>query len=157
MRRVRGRIHFFLPALLLILSCSRTPPSAEHGEKFRITIGGHEAAVLVAADDDSRGQGLMFVRDLGKADGMLFVYDGPQIANFWMKNTPIPLTLAYVDEEGIISQIEYLEPYDTVTPHLSKGEILWAIEMERGWLRERGLGVGSKVDLGALNRQPKNH
>lgn len=152
MRGVMGRIHFLLPTLLLVLSCSCTPPSAEHGETFRITIGGHEAVVLVADNDDSRGRGLMFVKELGKADGMLFVYDEPQIANFWMKNTPIPLTLAYVDEEGVIFQVEYLEPYDTMTSHFSKGEIRWAIELERGWLLERGLGVGSKVDIGELTK-----
>ena len=148
-----GRRLLLLPSVLLVLSCSRAPtPSAAAGETLKIAIGGREAVVLVADDDESRGRGLMFVEDLGGIDGMIFLYDTPQIANFWMKNTPIPLTLAYVDEAGVIFQIEYLEPYDTTTTHLSTREMRWAIELKRGWLRERGLGVGSKVDLGELKK-----
>ena len=145
-------IPLLLLALTLIFSCSRSSPSATNGEVLRIAVDGHEAIVLIADDDASRERGLMFRENLGEADGMLFVYEEHQVANFWMKNTPLPLTLAYIDKESVIFQIEYLEPYDTVTPHWSTGEIAYALELKRGWLRKRGLGVGSKLDLRELEK-----
>ena len=147
----------FIPLLViaLIASCSRQSPIAKSEDTLRIAIDGRDALVLVAADAESMGRGLMFVKDLSAVDGMLFLYDEPQVANFWMKNTPLPLTLAYIDGDGIIFQIEYLEPYDTVTQHWSTKPIKYALELKRGWLRERGLGMGSKVDLGKLNKPPR--
>ena len=142
-----GRPFFPLLVIALLASCSRQSPPVKAEDTLGIAIDGHDALVLVAADAESMGRGLMFVKDLGDVDGMLFLYDKPQVANFWMKNAPLPLTLAYIDGDGVIFQIEFLDPYDTVTPHRSTREISCALELKRGWLRERGLGVGSKVEF----------
>ena len=76
--------------------------------------------------------------------GMLFVFDKPQPLGFWMKNTYIPLSIAFVDAEGRILNIEDMRPQDEST-HWSKGNALYAIEMKQGWFAAKGIAAGASV------------
>lgn len=111
-----------------------------------------ELCLWMADSSRSRAQGLMGVTDLGDGDGMAFVYDAPHTGSFWMKNTLLPLSIAFFDADGA-----YLDGFDmepcTADPcplYPTAPEFLVAIETEQGGLGELGIGDGSRLDLTAL-------
>jgi len=102
-----------------------------------LTIAGHTLSVEVASTPKTRETGLMNRFSLQTDHGMLFVFEAPQPMAFWMKNTYIPLSVAFVDAQGRILNIEDMRPQDEST-HWSKGPALYAIEMRQGWFAARG-------------------
>ena len=88
--------------------------------------------------------------DLGGDDGMLFVYADPQALSIWMRNTPEPLDLAYLTEDGAIAEVYSLLPLDErpVTSHTS--EMQYALEMPKGWFAAHGVRIGDRIDLKAV-------
>ncbi len=114
---------------------------------FRVTtieVGGHEVAVEVAESDADRQQGLMGRDSLPPDRGMLFVYSRPQTLSFWMRNTEIPLDIAYISQNGRIVDIQQMEPH-TQEQHPSREPAMYALEMNRGWFEEHGVAVGDRV------------
>jgi len=109
-----------------------------------IKVGSHALRVEVVATDAERQKGLMFREKLGRNDGMLFVFDEPAYHSMWMKNTLIPLSVAFVDAKGEILNILDLEPHSLET-RMSAGPASYAIETNRGWFAERGLKAGDRV------------
>lgn len=109
-----------------------------------IKVGRHALRVEVVATDAERQKGLMFRKSLGRNDGMLFVFDEPAYHSMWMKNTFIPLSVAFVDAKGEILNILDLEPHSPET-RMSAGPASYAIETNRGWFAERGLKAGDRV------------
>jgi uncharacterized membrane protein (UPF0127 family) len=109
-----------------------------------LTIGGHVLRVEIVDTDLARQQGLMH-RDALPADrGMLFVYAQPLPLAFWMKNTKIPLDIAFLADDGAILQIEAMTPYDET--HInSKTPVRLALEVNHGWFAEHGVRVGDRV------------
>jgi uncharacterized membrane protein (UPF0127 family) len=110
-----------------------------------LTISGHKLTVEVAATPQARETGLMNRFSLQPDHGMLFVFETPQPLAFWMKNTYIPLSIAFVDARGRIINIEDMRPQDEST-HWSKGVALYAIEMRQGWFAANGIGAGELVE-----------
>ena len=110
-----------------------------------LTIGNTKLVVEVAATPATRETGLMNRFSLQQDHGMLFVFEAPQPLAFWMKNTYVPLSIAFVDPGGRILNIEDMRPQDEST-HWSKGPALYAIEMRRGWFAAKGIGAGDVVD-----------
>src|SRR5215216_4201935 len=96
-----------------------------------LTVGKQKLVVEVVATPEERATGLMNRFSLQPDHGMLFVFDKPQPLGFWMKNTYIPLSIAFVDAGGTILNIEDMRPQDEAT-HWSKGNAVYAIEMKRG-------------------------
>jgi uncharacterized membrane protein (UPF0127 family) len=92
----------------------------------------------------------MYRRSLGENEGMLFIYDSPRMLSFWMKNTRIPLSVAFLDGSGKIVQIEHMRPYDSITRHSSSRPVQYALEMNRGWFERNGVGVGDVVGIPRL-------
>ena len=88
----------------------------------------------------------MFRDRLDNDHGMLFIYPQEQNLSFWMKNTKIPLSIAFINSNGTITQIEPMAPY-SLTSHTSKVKVRFALEMEEDWFRKNGITVGSKVDF----------
>ena len=76
--------------------------------------------------------------------GMLFVFPQPQPLSFWMRNTYIPLSIAYIDVEGRILNVVEMAPRSDAT-HPSRGEALYALEMRKGWFADKGVGPGTRV------------
>jgi uncharacterized membrane protein (UPF0127 family) len=106
---------------------------------------GHEKAIVEVVDTpQQRETGLMNRFSLQPDHGMLFVFDRPQPLAFWMKNTYIPLSIAFVDPTGTILNIEDMQPQDEST-HWSRGAALYAIEMRRGWFASKGIEAGTRV------------
>ncbi|NJD89839.1 MAG: DUF192 domain-containing protein [Betaproteobacteria bacterium] len=109
-----------------------------------VKVAGHALRVEVAATVEQRMQGLMFRTKLGADDGMLFVFDEPGYHSMWMKNTPLPLSVAFVDGEGRILNILDMEP-QTLDSHYAAGPARFAIETHKGWFARRGIKAGDKV------------
>ena len=99
----------------------------------------------VATTPESRETGLMNRFSLRRDHGMLFVFEVPQPLAFYMRNTYIPLSIAFVDARGRIVNIEDMRPKDEST-HWSKGPALYAIEMQQGWFAAKGIAAGDVVE-----------
>ncbi|TAG78649.1 MAG: DUF192 domain-containing protein [Burkholderiales bacterium] len=112
---------------------------------IELKIGAHKLKAEVAADANSRTVGLMNRFSLAPDSGMLFVFPQSEQLGFWMKNTFIPLSIAYLDAKGVILNIADMKPQDEST-HPSKGPAMYAVEMKQGWFKERGIKAGDKVD-----------
>ena len=110
-----------------------------------LVIGGHRLTAEVAATPETRATGLMNRFSLQPDHGMLFVFEAPQPLSFWMKDTYVPLSIAFVDTRGRIVNIEDMRPQDE-SPHFSKGLALYAIEMRQGWFAAKGIGAGDVVE-----------
>lgn len=110
----------------------------------RVKVAGHELKVEVAASEPQRMQGLMFRKKLGRNDGMLFVFDEPAYHAMWMKNTLIPLSVAFIDAKGEILNILDMEP-QTLDTHMAAGPATYAIETNKGWFAEKKVKPGDKV------------
>ena len=131
-----------LAALLLAVSlCAFADVQFKHGS---IKVGPYPMKVEIAADDQQRAHGMMFRKSMPKDDGMLFVFDEPAYQQFWMKNTLIPLSIAFIDKDGIILNILDMEP-QTEDLHPSDGAALYAIETNKGWFAAKKIKAGDKV------------
>ena len=116
-------------------------------EKFQMTqvrVGNQALKVELAISEPQRMQGLMYREKLGANDGMLFVFDAPEYQSMWMKNTLVPLSVAFIAPDGTILNVEDMEP-QTEIPHISAGPALYALEMNKGWFAAHGLKPGDKA------------
>lgn len=104
----------------------------------------HEILVEVAATEASRNQGLMYRTSLGHNQGMLFVFEESSLSCFWMKNTLIPLSIAFIDEQGKIINIMDMQPH-SLDNHCPKASMRYALEMPQGWFHKLGIGSGDAV------------
>jgi hypothetical protein len=109
-----------------------------------LTIGGHKLTAEVVVTPEQRAVGLMNRFSLRPDHGMLFVFERAEPQGFWMRNTFIPLSIAFVADNGRIVNIEDMKP-QTEDTHWSKGPARFAIEMKKGWFAERGIGPGAVV------------
>ena len=109
-----------------------------------IKVGAHALRVEVMTNDEERARGLMHRKHLGANDGMLFVFDEPAYHSMWMKDTLIPLSVAFLDRNGVILNILDMEP-QTLDPHVSAGPSIYAIETNKGWFAAKKIKPGDKV------------
>ncbi len=109
-----------------------------------LTIGNTKVVAEVAATPDQRATGLMYRFSLPPDHGMLFVFETPQRLSFWMKNTYIALSIAYIDADGKILNIEDMAPRDERS-HWSRGLALYALEMKQGWFAQKEITAGTRV------------
>jgi len=144
-----------LVACLLTLSCAGKAGNQEEGgstgpkpklETAVIRVGPTSVEVEVAREAEERERGLMFRKSLEEGKGMLFVFEADQRLAFWMKNTMIPLSLAYIASDGTIRQILELEP-GSLDPVASERSVRYALEVPRGWFERAGVVVGDRVEI----------
>jgi uncharacterized membrane protein (UPF0127 family) len=110
---------------------------------------GREAAALrveVARSEDERAKGLMFRQELPDGEAMLFVFDRDQILSFWMKNTLIPLSIAYIAWDGRILEIHDMRPHN-LSPVSSSRSARYALETPQGWFERAGVRPGDVLRL----------
>jgi uncharacterized membrane protein (UPF0127 family) len=110
----------------------------------QVKVAGHPLKVELAIEEPQRLQGLMFRKSMGKDDGMLFIFDEPGYHSIWMKNTLIPLSVAFVDKDGVILNIADMEP-QTLDSHQAAGPAVYAIETNVGWFAGKKIKPGDKV------------
>lgn len=120
------------------------PAFAQTLPVVELKAGMHLVKAEVAADFSSRGQGLMHRKSLAPNAGMLFVFDGAAIHCMWMKNTYIPLSVAFLDEKGAIINIADMQPHSEQS-HCAARPALYALEMTQGWFAQRGIKAGARL------------
>ncbi len=112
-----------------------------------IQVGLKKINVEVALTPEQRSKGLMHRKTLGEDEGMLFIFETPQRASFWMKNTFLPLSIAYMTEDGVIQEIHPLEPLSLLSVQSRRTDIKYALEMNRGWFEKNGITVKQKISV----------
>lgn len=111
-----------------------------------INVAGIELEVELATTFEEQSLGLMYRDKLEENGGMLFVYPRENFLSFWMKDTRIPLSIAFIKADGRIIQIEPMKPYSLDT-HISKGKAKYALEMNEGWFRIHNVREGDTVKM----------
>ncbi len=115
-----------------------------------LVSGSVSVIVEVAKSEAERNRGLMYRASLAEGKGMLFVFDADERPSFWMKNTRIPLSLAYIASDGSITQIIDLVPFSTEA-RPSERLVRYALEVPRGWFAKVGLKPGDRFTIPSLN------
>ena len=123
-----------------LAACARPLPT------IPVQIGGVEFRIEVARGEEEKARGLMHRRSLGERSGMIFVYEADEHLSFWMKNTTLPLTLAFLSREGEILQIEELKPL-SLKPVTSARAARYALELPAESLQRLGVVPGDRVLL----------
>ncbi len=135
--------------LLLALACV---PLA-HADGLTLRIGKQTVHSEVADTPEAREHGLMGRKTLCGNCGMLFVFPDAGRYGFWMKNTPLPLSIAFIARDGHIVNIEEMQPY-SLDGHYALSDALYALEMNSGWFAAHGIKPGDKVE--GVQREPRD-
>ncbi|HZI83013.1 MAG TPA: DUF192 domain-containing protein [Casimicrobiaceae bacterium] len=147
-----GRVVSALRAAPVAAMLAAAPVSAAELPTIELAINGHRLVAEVAATVPTRTTGLMNRFSLQPDHGMLFVFNEPQPLAFWMKNTYVPLSIAFIASDGRIINIEDMAPR-TENTHPARGLAIYALEMRKGWFAERGIRAGDAVK--GLERAPR--
>jgi len=131
-----------LGTLLTLGACRETV------EKVTLRIAAQSLTVEVARTAAARELGLMGRKDLGPRDGMIFLFDRDQHLSFWMKDTPTPLSIAFISSEGRILQIEDMKPFSEEII-ASRFSARYALEMQKGAFADLGIGLGDLAEFPA--------
>ncbi|MBR5096970.1 MAG: DUF192 domain-containing protein [Treponema sp.] len=141
---------FFIVALLCAAadSCQKGNPKLKT-KTLSIAAANGATVTLVAEIADTpqtREKGYMFRKNIPEGTGMLFVFEEDKVLRFWMKNTPSPLSIAYIDYKGQIKDIFDMKPYD-LNDTTATGYVRYALEVPQGWFGRAGIKVGDKLRL----------
>lgn len=132
-------------ALALIAAChSDAPPGPTPAPPNTVTLNGATLTVAIAATNTARATGLQGVTTMAADSAMLFVFADDRQRGFWMKDTPIPLSIAFLDANKKVIFLADMTPYSTaVVGGFNAGPMRYAIEVNQGWFTSHGVGVGS--------------
>ena len=137
--------HSALFLLLIFTLCLTSAGAGAAMPQIELEVNKQKLVAEVASADPDRMQGLMHRRMLPENRGMLFVFDSVAHHGMWMMNTYIPLSVAFLDEAGVIINIEDMKPH-TRDSHYAARPARYALEMNLGWFRKRGIGPGMKIE-----------
>jgi uncharacterized membrane protein (UPF0127 family) len=113
-------------------------------QRITLSAGIHQIDTQVALTPEQHAVGLMYRKDMPQHEGMLFVFQNPTKQCFWMKNTILPLTAAFVADDGTIVNLEDMKP-QTTESHCSVKPVRFVLEMNQGWFTKKGLKAGAKL------------
>lgn len=140
-------------ALTLAAACGSGGGNGDESGLTTVTLfsvnddqGGGELTVELARTGQDRNRGLMGREELPGDRGMLFVFPADTQAAFWMKDTLIPLSIAFIGEDGTVLDIQDMEPLTTETHH-SPQTYRYALEVNQGWFQENGIAVGDRAEI----------
>lgn len=139
-----------LPTLtaLLALTCGSTaaaqPAPQRHLQRVTLSAGMHLIDAQAAVTPEQRQTGLMWRKDMPHHEGMLFVFEQAATQCFWMKNTLLPLTAAFVADDGTIVNLADMKP-QTTDSHCSKQPVRYVLEMNQGWFAKKNIKAGFKL------------
>lgn len=139
---------FAATAVFVSLFTSGAALAQQQIKKFSsipLTAGMHVIHAEVVATEAEREQGLMFRRDMAQNEGMVFLFGAPASVCMWMKNTLIPLSVAFIDGDGRIVNIEDMQA-QSLTSHCSKRPVPYALEMNIGWFKQKNIKPGTMID-----------
>ena len=129
---------------LLALALVSLPAYAQDMPVVQLNAGMHLIRAELAADFGTRMRGLMYRASMAQNAGMLFIFDESTQHCMWMKNTLIPLSVAFIDEKGAITNVEDMQP-QTEDSHCASRPARYALEMNRGWFAAHGIKPGSRI------------
>lgn len=132
----------------VLLAVSFAPASLVQADPlftYPLRIKKHEIRAEIANSEQDRLHGLMFRERLAENSGMIFLYPHPEVTAMWMKNTPLPLSVAFIGVDGRILNIADMEPFSEQA-HPSAGVAAYALEMNRGWFSKLGIRPGDVVE-----------
>ncbi|MFP4383093.1 MAG: DUF192 domain-containing protein [Spirochaetia bacterium] len=132
----------FIPIVFMAASwgCSKSP------ETYTLTINNNELKVEIAVTHEEKQRGLMHRENLAENEGMLFVYEEDRVMSFWMKNTTIPLSIAFLSKEGEIIDIKNLTPRSERSVQSSRS-VRYALEVNQGFFSRHGIQEGDRVNF----------
>jgi len=130
---------------VLALSANSTWAQQRALPTIKLNAGIHVIDAEVASTDSARVQGLMLRKGMATGAGMLFLFDESAAHCMWMKNTLIPLSVAFIDDRGQIINIADMQPLDQ-SSHCATRPVRYALEMNLGWFKKRGIGPGAQLD-----------
>lgn len=139
---------FLAASALLAAALAGVGPAAAQSPPLptvQLTAGIHLITAEVAVNVPDLARGLMFRKSLPANQGMLFIFPRRQVQCMWMRNTLIPLSVAFLDDDGTIVNIEDMKPLDEATRHCAGRPVRFALEMNVGWFAQRGLGAGARI------------
>jgi uncharacterized membrane protein (UPF0127 family) len=141
----------FLCAALALASAAM-PAAAQDPQmdlpRVRLAAGMHQIDAQVARTPGQRATGLMFRKEMPQHEGMLFVFEQPSVQCFWMKNTLLPLSIAFVADDGTVVNVDEMKP-QTTDSHCSDKPVRFVLEMNKGWFSKKGVRAGT-----VLNGEP---
>lgn len=138
-------------ALIAAMLTLPTPAPCAQQLEIALSVNGEHLTVEVANTEPARAQGLMYRRMLPESRGMLFVFHESALHGMWMMNTYVPLSVAFLDDQGVIINIAQMEPH-TQTTHAAARPAKYALEVNRGWFAKRSIKPGMRVE--GLERAP---
>jgi len=134
--------------LAALLATSLATPAQDtpqmHLDRIQLSAGMHRIDAQVAATPEQRQTGLMFRKDMPQHEGMIFIFEQASKQCFWMKNTLIPLSAAFIADDGTIVNIEEMKPL-VLDGHCSTQPVRYVLEMNKDWFSKKGLKAGSKL------------
>lgn len=113
-------------------------------QRVTLSAGMHQIDAQVALSPEQREIGLMYRKDMPQHEGMIFVFDQPGKRCFWMKNTFLPLTAAFVADDGMIVNLVDMKP-QSLDAHCSEKPVRYVLEMNQGWFAKKGIKAGTKL------------
>jgi uncharacterized protein len=135
-------------ALVVSLVCLASALHAQEPQmdlqRIKLGAGMHQIDAQVAITPEQRQIGLMWRKSMPQNEGMLFIFEQATQQCFWMKNTFLPLTAAFVADDGTIVNLADMQP-QTTDPHCSKQPVRYVLEMNQGWFAKKGLKAGTKL------------
>jgi uncharacterized membrane protein (UPF0127 family) len=138
---------FRFPAALALaaaaIACAAQEPQMSL-PRVRLSAGMHQIDAQVALTPDQRATGLMHRKEMPQHEGMLFVFDQPSVQCFWMKNTLLPLSTAFVADDGTVVNIADMQPL-SLDSHCSAKPVRFVLEMNQGWFAKKGLKAGTRL------------
>ncbi|TFZ08289.1 DUF192 domain-containing protein [Ramlibacter humi] len=137
-----------LPLLLAALAFTASTQAQDQPQsglpRVKLSAGMHQIDAQVALTPDQRATGLMFREQMPQHEGMLFVFEQPSQQCFWMKNTLLPLSAAFIADDGTVVNIADMKP-KTLDAHCSEKPVRYVLEMNQGWFAHRGIKAGTKL------------
>lgn len=136
---------FIAAACMLFVSCTRTSALPVKSLEIKLQNGSSVTVEAEIADtEEARNHGFMERESIPDGTGMLFVFEKAQRLSFWMKNTPHPLSIAFIDSKGKIRDIFDMKPY-SVASTISSVSCRYALEVPQGWFEKAGITVGDSI------------
>ena len=129
---------------LVLCAAALTPPQ-DQLPAVRLTIGQISLKAEVADDNAERARGLMGRKELADGEAMLFVFSAPQSMNFWMHDTLIALSIAYINGQGVIREIHDMKPLDENPVASMFGDLMYALEVPQGWFQRNKILPGDRI------------
>ena len=136
------------------LAAQAQQPAPQQLPTTRLNAGIHNIEAEVAQTPQERAVGLMHRRQMPAHRGMLFVFEPPaQVHCFWMRNTLLPLSIAFLADDGTVVDVADMKP-ETTDEHCPRAPVRYALEMNQGWFAKRGIGPGSRISGPPFGARP---